>query len=62
MAAAAPDHLVSLPRDAADSMLAQKERVEAWRREGAHLVREDTRKMGAYLGACSEGKDPKQRG
>lgn len=61
IAATAPAHLASLFRDAADSMLAQKERVEFWRRKGAHLVREDTRKMGAHLGACSEGKNPKQR-
>ena len=62
MAAAAPSHLASLPRDAADSMLAQKARVEAWRRKGAHLVGEGTREMGASLRACTEGKSPKQTG
>lgn len=36
-------------------------RVEAWKREGARLVGKGTREMGASLGACTEGKSPKQR-
>lgn len=37
-------------------------RAEAKRREGAHVVVEGTREMGASLGACMESKSPKQRG
>lgn len=37
-------------------------RVEAWRKEEAHLVGEGTREMGASLGTCTEGKSPNQRG
>lgn len=62
MAASAPCHLASLPQDAADSMLAQKARVEVWRRKGAHIVREGTRDTGPSLGAHPEGNSPKQRG
>lgn len=36
-------------------------RAEA-KREGAHVVVEGTREMGASLGACMESKSPKQRG
>lgn len=37
-------------------------RAEARRREGAHVVVEGTREMGASLGACMESKSPRQRG
>lgn len=55
----APCHLASVPWDAADSMLAQKARMEVWRRKGAHTVREDgTRDMAPSLGAHPEGNSP----
>lgn len=55
MAASAPCHLASLPRDAADSVLAEKARVEVQRRKRAHIVREGTRDTGPSLDAHLEG-------